>query len=216
MSKIQAHQIPVVILAGGRSSRMQAEGLSGDKYMHLLDGKPVIAHLIDRLQPQTDDIALNVNSDQNDLSQFNLPVIADQFAYNSGPLAGILTAMNYAKKHPLVLTAAADTPFIPANLIEKMWAAQNTQQADVVFASSHHKTHPTFGLWRTENAAKLQQWLQQGHKPSIMHFASYLQSTTFDFPFEPLKNGGLLDPFFNINEPADLVKARELQKQLEL
>lgn len=216
MSKNQSHHIPAVILAGGRSSRMQAHGLSGDKYMHLLGDKPVIAHIINRLQDQSDNIAINANSDQSDLSQFDLPIIADQFAHNSGPLAGILTAMNYAKEYPLVFTAAADTPFIPKNLIARMWFAQNKEQTDVVFASSNHKIHPVFGLWRTENAAKLKQWLQKGHKPSVTYFASYLQKTTIDFALKPLKDGDLFDPFFNINEPADLVKARQLQKQLKL
>lgn len=221
---ITGQTIPVVILAGGRSSRMQAGGLAGDKYLHPIDGKPIIEHLIERLRRQTKHIVLNTNSDQAYLSQFGLPIIADQFIFRSrsgysGPLAGIFTAMDYAKNHPLVLTAAADTPFIPDNLIEKMLAVHNARQTDVVFAASQHKPHPSFGLWRTHHAERLKHWLQQAHQQnsslSIRYFAANLQNAIADFPFAQLQNGAYYDPFFNINEPADLIKANNLQKQLK-
>lgn len=214
MNNIQARHIPVVILAGGRSSRMQAEGLTGDKYLHLLDDKPVIAHLIERLKMQADHIALNSNQHQSDLSRFGLPVIADQFAYNSGPLTGILTAMHFAKDQAFVVTAAADTPFIPSDLLEKLLSQQQATQSDVVFAASHGATHPTFGLWRTNLATNLSSWLAQGHKPSVISFAMTVKQTIAGFPVQSLPDGSTYDPFFNINEPADLIKARELQKQL--
>lgn len=216
MKDIKARHIPVVILAGGRSSRMQAEGLSGDKYLHLLDDKPVIAHLIERLQLQADHIALNSNQVQSVLSRFALPVIADQFAYNSGPLTGILTAMRYAKEQAFVVTAAADTPFIPSDLLEALFNRQQAIQSDVVFAASNGATHPTFGLWRTHLAEKLSTWLAQGHKPSVISFAATIKQSTVEFPFGTLSNGSSYDPFFNINEPSDLILARQLLKQLTI
>ncbi|MGU3574941.1 molybdenum cofactor guanylyltransferase MobA [Brucellaceae bacterium C25G] len=214
MSAILPRHIPVVILAGGRSSRMQTDSLSGDKYLHFIGHQCVLSHLIERLKLQSDHIILNANDDQADLSRFDLPVIGDQLIYNSGPLSGILTAMDYAKEHPLVFTAAADTPFIPLNLIEKMLHNQQETQSDVVFAQSNATLHPTFGLWRTDLAQKLHNWLKTGSKPSVTGFAADLKQSIVDFPFAVLADGTSYDPFFNINEPEDLKTADSLQKRL--
>jgi molybdopterin-guanine dinucleotide biosynthesis protein A len=182
--------------------------------LHLIDDKPIIEHLIDRLLSQTNTIAINTNERQLSLSRYDLPILQDRFTYNSGPLAGILTAMEYAKNNALVMTVAADTPFIPTNLIEKMLFTFKHEPTDVVFAKSQGKRHPTIGLWNTKCAPHLRQWLEQGHKPSIIHFASNINSTYADFPRVQLKNGQDYDPFFNINELHDLVEARALLKQI--
>ncbi|MEM1163582.1 MAG: NTP transferase domain-containing protein, partial [Pseudomonadota bacterium] len=48
-----------IILAGGLARRMGG----GDKAMLDLAGRPLLAHVIDRLTPQVDEVALNANGD---------------------------------------------------------------------------------------------------------------------------------------------------------
>ena len=104
-----------VILAGGLSSRMGG----GDKSLLDLDGRPILAHVIARLSPQVDRLALNANGDPDRFAAFGLPVLADGVEGYAGPLAGVLAGMDWAAGQGIgtIATAAADTPFFPADLV---------------------------------------------------------------------------------------------------
>ncbi|MEL6210433.1 MAG: NTP transferase domain-containing protein, partial [Pseudomonadota bacterium] len=52
-------RIAGVILAGGLARRMGG----GDKALLALAGRPLLAHVIDRLAPQVERLALNANGD---------------------------------------------------------------------------------------------------------------------------------------------------------
>jgi len=78
-----------VVLAGGRSSRMGGQ----DKCLAPLAGRPVVAHVIARLEPQVATLALNANAEPSRLASFGLPIIADRIAGHAGPLAGLHAAL---------------------------------------------------------------------------------------------------------------------------
>src|SRR4029078_8843989 len=95
-----------VILAGGQSRRFGG----GDKGFADLDGRPVLSHVIERFRPQIGRLTLNANWDtcrliakaNGDLSRFasfGLEVVADREIPGQGPLSGILTALEWAKRH---------------------------------------------------------------------------------------------------------------------
>lgn len=203
-----------VVLAGGRSQRMQTDSLLGDKFLLSLDQQPILSHVISRLAPQTARIILNAGGAPQRFSQFALPVIEDCFGIQAGPLSGILTAMRYAAADQFVVTAAADTPFFPTDLVAQLTKQQMATQADVVFAASFGQVHPTFGLWRTCLADDLQNWLESGEHASVKRYAQRRISAAFDFAAQILPSGVEFDPFFNINTPDDLDKARYFLKEL--
>ena len=60
-----------VILAGGQATRMGGR----DKGLLMLGGRPLLAHVIDRLSPQVAGMALNANGDPDRFSGFGLPVL---------------------------------------------------------------------------------------------------------------------------------------------
>ena len=61
-----------LLLAGGRSSRMGG----GDKCLRLLGGRPIIAHIIERLSPQVSNIVINANGDSSRFAAYEHPVVA--------------------------------------------------------------------------------------------------------------------------------------------
>src|SRR5262245_1961092 len=81
-----------VILAGGRATRMGG----GDKCLLELGGRPILAHVIERLAPQVAAMALNANGDPRRFAAFGLPVLADSVAGHAGPLAGVLAGLDWA------------------------------------------------------------------------------------------------------------------------
>ncbi|MBX3456711.1 NTP transferase domain-containing protein, partial [Ferrovibrio sp.] len=86
-----------VVLAGGLAQRMGG----GDKCLQLLAGRPLLAHLLDRLLPQVAAVAINANGDPARFQAFGLPVLPDGIAGNPGPLAGLLAGMEWAReRHP--------------------------------------------------------------------------------------------------------------------
>lgn len=200
------------IIAGGLSSRMKEGGVAGDKFLQPLgDASSVIAHVIARLKPQVETLVINANTEDTRLSDLGFPVIKDLPSKHGGPLAGILTALTYAHETSLLLTAAADTPFVPHDLADRLLACRNQTRARIVLATSLEQIHPIFGLWETGLAKELSAWLAGTNKASVLSFAKHIGFETADFPLAFAGDSPeTYDPFFNINRPDDLVAARKL------
>ena len=64
------YTISAVILAGGKARRMNG----ADKGLQLLKNKPLISHVIERLQPQVIDISINANRHHEEYAQWGFPV----------------------------------------------------------------------------------------------------------------------------------------------
>jgi molybdopterin-guanine dinucleotide biosynthesis protein A len=196
-----------VILAGGLSRRMDGR----EKAFLPLDGKPLIRHVIDRLGSRLDALAINANGDPARFAEFGLPVIADTIPGYAGPLAGILAGMRWAQEqHPQathIVTAAADTPFFPTELAERLLSAAQNERPTVAIAVSDGHRHPVFGCWPVALADELEAFMHSGEGGKVMVFAQ--NHAIKDVPFASTMVGGAsMDPFFNINTPADLDIAR--------
>ena len=141
-----ALDIPGVLLAGGLARRMGG----GDKPMRTIAGRTILDRVIARLKPQCDGLILNANGDPARFAAFGLPVIADGVADFPGPLAGILAALDWAAANrpdvKLVLSAAADCPFLPRDLVSRLHAALEAENAELAVAASDGQSHPVIGL----------------------------------------------------------------------
>ena len=148
---------PCVILAGGRSSRMGG----GDKCLLPLDGKPMLAHVLERVSPQTSVILINSNSPPELFAGFGWPVLPDTLAGFQGPLAGLLTGMAWAAQSGAthVLSVACDTPFLPPDLSQRLGAALT--RGDIAIARDEARSHPVIGLWPTALAPRLARDMEQ-------------------------------------------------------
>ncbi|EEZ32898.1 molybdopterin-guanine dinucleotide biosynthesis protein A [Brucella sp. NF 2653] len=214
--RIAGTKIAGAIIAGGQSSRMQAGGVSGDKFLQPLGSAPVIAHVIARLQPQVDTLFINSKGDLSRFAAFGLPAVKDIAMNHGGPLVGLLTCLAHASPCRLLLTSAADTPFLPCDLASNLIRKQAETGARIILARSNERIHPIVGLWHTDLVQDLEKWLQHTEKASIFWFAKHIG---FEVVNIPLAHAPRLtesyDPFFNINLPDDLLKAREINEALQ-
>jgi molybdopterin-guanine dinucleotide biosynthesis protein A len=197
--------VPGVILAGGLARRMGG----GDKGRLMLGGESLIQRVVDRLRPQVSSLALNANGDPARFADLGLPVLADGIADFPGPLAGVLAGLDWAAtlgaSH--IVTAAADTPYFPTDLVSRLTEAAATEGCEIALAATpgEAKTlrHPTFGLWPVALRDDLREALAGGLRKVVLWTDRHGAATALfsDQPF---------DPFFNVNTPDDLVKAEGL------
>lgn len=193
-----------VILAGGRATRMGG----GDKGLRMVAGQRLIDHVVGRLAPQCGALAINANGDPARLAGFGLPILPDSLPDHPGPLAGVLAGLDWAASQGAraIVTAAADTPFFPADLVARLIARAGP--SGLCLAASPDETgriqrHPTFGLWPVALREDLRTALTGGlRKIVIWTDAHDAGRAVFDnTPF---------DPFFNVNTPEDIVTAAAL------
>lgn len=197
-----------VILAGGLATRMGG----GDKGLLMLDGLPLLSRVIDRLAPQVAGMALNANGDAVRFDDFGLPVLADSIAGYAGPLAGVLAGLDWAVTQGAdsIVTAAADTPFFPADLVARLQEAGQGMDAPLVLAATPDAKrgqvrHPTFGLWPVSLRDDLRKALNDGLRKVVL-WTDRHGGREAVFPI------GDVDPFFNVNTPDDLAEAERMRK----
>jgi molybdopterin-guanine dinucleotide biosynthesis protein A len=196
--------IPGVLLAGGLARRMGG----GDKPMRRIAGKTILERVIARLAPQCDGLILNANGDPARFASFGLPVISDQVADFPGPLAGILAALDWmAARRPevkMMLSAAADCPFLPRDLVARLEAARTAQHAELAVAASDGQTHPVIGLWSVRLRDELRHALVKQDIRKIDRWTARYPLATVTWPASPV------DPFFNANTVEDIAEADRL------
>ena len=204
MTTSAADKIPGVLLAGGLARRMGG----GDKPMRTIAGRTILERVIARLEPQCDELILNANGDPARFATFALPVIADSVADFPGPLAGILTALDWmAVNRPDVkwmLSAAADCPFLPRDLVSRLDQARATENAELAVAASGEHSHPVVGLWSVGLRDELRHALVVEGIRKIDRWTARYKLATVTWATTPL------DPFFNANTVDDIAEAERL------
>jgi molybdopterin-guanine dinucleotide biosynthesis protein A len=193
-----------VILAGGLSRRMGG----GDKCLRPLGGRPVLAHIVARVRPQVAALVLNANGDPARFAAFGLPVAADVVEEFPGPLAGVLTGLEWAAAQAphcrWLASFAGDAPFVPHDLVARLVAAVQAERADLACAASGGQAHPVFGLWRAELAVELRRAVVDEVVRKVDMWTARYKLVTVEFATTPF------DPFFNANRPEDLAEAERL------
>lgn len=193
-----------VILAGGQATRMGG----GDKGLRMLGGQSLVARVIDRLEPQVAGVALNANGDPARFAGLGLPVLADSVAGFVGPLAGVLAGLDWAASQgaDTIVTAAADTPFFPCDLVPQLLLAAEGMNHPLVLATTPdakrgRARHPTFGLWPVALREDLRAALAGGLRKVVLWTDAHGGREAL-FAQEAA--------FFNVNTPEDLVQAEAM------
>ncbi len=200
-----------VVLSGGRSTRMGG----GDKGLLALAGRPILAHVVSRLEPQVETLVLNANGDASRFDTLGLPIVPDTVEGFAGPLAGILAGLQWASAQQglkAMVSAAADTPFLPLDLVERLVAAVAKKTDRIAVSCSNGRRHPVFALWPVSLRAPLQAALAAGER-KVSAFLDKHGFVDVDFPVTGAADLAI-DPFFNINTPAELAEAERLLKSL--
>ena len=193
-----------LLLAGGLARRMGG----GDKPLRTIAGRTILAHVIERLAPQCDGLVVNANGDPARFADYGLPVVADSVPDFAGPLAGILAGLDWiAENRPeteWLLSVAADTPFIPSDLVARLHAAREAENVSLACAASGGWTHPVIGLWPVSLRADLRHALMVEDERKIDRWTARHGCASAEWPVAPV------DPFFNANRPEDLDEAERL------
>lgn len=180
-----------VVFAGGQGRRMGGV----DKGLVELDGRALVAHVIERLAPQVGELVINANQNRDRYAAFGYPVVADVIPDFAGPLAGLHAAMAAATT-PYVVTSPCDSPFLPADLVARLALALAATPLDLAVARTFDQPHPVFSLVRTDVRPHLEAFLRGGGRKIDAWYAT-LRVADVRFDDEA-------DAFRNINTAAEL------------
>jgi molybdopterin-guanine dinucleotide biosynthesis protein A len=194
MPAIPRSDITGLVLAGGRGSRMGG----ADKGLLPLGGRPLVAHVIERLAPQVGPLLINANRHQADYAALGFAVVADAESGFPGPLAGMLAGLQ-ACTTPWLATAPCDSPQLPADLVQRLAAAAAEADAEVAIAATiegdRQQPQPVFALLHTDLRGPLADFLAAGQR-KIDRFTGGRRQVIV--PFDDAA------AFFNANAPQDL------------
>lgn len=182
--------IAALILAGGKGTRLGGV----DKAFLSLNGQPLIAHVLGRLSPQVQKIAISANGDPARFKAYDLPVLPDAFP-GKGPLAGVAAGLGWASAigADTLLTIPVDTPFIPENLLSALTPGPSVAAYD-------NRQHHLIALWPVAFLPILENFLGNPGNYKVRDALSLCAARQVAFD-------GPTDPFLNINAPDDLQAA---------
>ena len=200
-----------LILAGGAGRRLGG----ADKPLLLLDGRPILARILDTLSRDISDIAISANGDPARFATFARPVLADGVFAGQVPLAGLLAGLDWAFSigAETLLSVPGDTPFIPGHLAAALAPAPS-------IATSGGRAHHLVGLWPVAIRVTLRTRLVGPFSPTpfsqapfsqtgsrrAQDFANAIGARRVDFPVQPW------DRFMNVNTAEDLAAARHIAR----
>jgi molybdopterin-guanine dinucleotide biosynthesis protein A len=186
--------IAALILAGGNGSRLGGV----DKAFVQLAGQSLIRHLLDRLAPQVEKIAISANGDATRFDSFPFLVLPDGPLAGFGPLAGLAAGLQWAaaQQADSLITVPVDTPFIPPDLVSCLTPAP-------AVAAYRGRQHHLVAHWQVSAEPELRRFLQTGAPFKVRDFLTICGARQIAFE-------GASDPFLNINTPEDLAEAMRL------
>ena len=171
-----------IVLAGGLGRRMGGV----DKGLQPLHGRPMIQHVLERLRPQVAEIVINANQNLERYGALGHRVVSDAITGFAGPLAGLHAGLQ-AITSPLAVTVPCDSPFLPADLVERLRGALGGN--DLAVAKTGDQPHPVFALVRQSVAGNLETFLASGgRKIDAWYAALKVVEVTFDDEADAFRN----------------------------
>ena len=172
-----------------------------DKGLITLNGRPLIEYALSTLVPQVGRVLINANRNLSVYGQYGYPVIKDEFDGYCGPLAGMASCLR-AVVTPIMVTAPCDSPFIPRDLVPRLYQKMQQDGAEISVAHNGEWLQPVFSMLQNTVLDSLLSFLHNGGRKIDKWFESH-KVAVVDFSDQP-------DTFLNINTREDLalVEAR--------
>lgn len=177
-----------VVLAGGRATRMGGV----DKGLVAVNGRPMIAWVIDVLRPQVADVLVNANRNRERYGAFGCPVIDDGDRDFRGPLAGIASGMRAAATR-YVAFAPCDSPLVCGDLVARLHAAVTSAGTRIAVAHDGERLQPVFALLECSLHDDLVGYLDSGGRKIDRWYAGH--------GYAPADFSDVAESFANINAP---------------
>jgi len=199
-------EICAVIMTGGKSSRMGG----GIKSFKKFNNRMIFDRIYEILNNQIRNIIINTNAEEKYFEKYNRTIIKDKILGYLGPLAGIHASLSWINNNmPKVnwlISVPGDTPFIPNDLINRLYVKAKINNKQIILAKSNNNIHPVIGIWNINLLKSLECNLLNGERKIIV----WAKNHELDFEEFSVEN---YDPFFNINYKEDLNKAKEIEEK---
>jgi len=190
-----------IILAGGKSSRF-----GEDKSNIRLGNKTLLDHTIDKIEKEFGEILIISNNKNYNFKNKKIYTVKDCIEGQLGPLAGILTAMKWAKEkkknYKWIASFPCDTPFFDTKLISKLKLKTKETSKKLIFLNSGKKRHNIFGLWSMDLIKTLEKDIKNNFR-KVEIWADKVGYESININTEKF------DKLLNINTKEDFEKAKE-------
>ena len=169
-------------------------------------GQPIIARILDTLEPLVSERILLANDEAlRDLAGLKI-------VFDPEPHAGVLPALAAgleAASGEVCLTVACDMPFVSRALFERQ--LDLLQTADVVIPRTQAYLEPMHAVYRREPVlAAVKAALARGERRMISFFPDVRVREVVGPEWRALDPAGRA--FFNVNTPGDLAEAQRLAR----
>ena len=184
------YDIPCVIFAGGKSSRMGKD----KSLLQFLNGKSLIRYQYDRLSKIFNKVYISSKTPKFD---FEAPLILDSSTIYA-PTPAFLDIFEYFKEF---FAIAVDSPFVDKKVIDTLiQTAKENPKADAIIAKTDFP-HPLIGIYRKSILPLLEKAIQEkNYKLNAILRQADTKFVTFDEE----------EKFFNINYPQDFTRAKNM------
>jgi molybdopterin-guanine dinucleotide biosynthesis protein A len=173
-----------LILAGGQCRRMGGV----DKGLQNFRGKRLVDHVYERLAPQVGGIIINANQNHDAYKTFGVRVVSDAIGNFAGPLAGLHAGLSVSRR-PYLVSVPCDSPFLPEDLVARLYAGLDGSGADIAVAKTGDQPHPVFCLARHGVLEHLTDFLKGGGRKIDGWYTTLLVSeVAFDDEAEAFSN----------------------------
>ena len=173
-----------LILAGGKGSRMGGV----DKGLQAFRGKRLVDHVYERFAPQVGGVIINANQNHDDYRTFGVRVVNDAIGGFAGPLAGFHAGLSVSKR-PFLASVPCDSPFLPADLVERLYQRIDETGAELAVAKTGEQPHPVFSLMRRGVLDHLTEFLKGGGRKIDAWYATLnVVEVVFDDELEAFSN----------------------------
>ena len=173
-----------LILAGGKGSRMGGV----DKGLQNFRGRRLVDHVYERFAPQVGGGVINANQNHEEYKTFGVRVVSDAIGGYAGPLAGVHAGLSVSKR-PFLASVPCDSPFLPADLIERLYQRIDETGAELAVAKTGEQPHPVFSLMRRGVLDHLAEFLKGGGRKIDAWYATLnVVEVAFDDEAEAFSN----------------------------
>lgn len=200
MSQTAIAGLTGLVLAGGESRRLGVPA----KALADLGGRPLLGHVLDRLQPQVERVLLSVHHSSQELAAFGHELVVDVVESQRGPLTGLVSGLLRLECRGFgdwLLLCPCDAPFLPPDLARRLVHAVEGSNLPVAVARYEDVVQPVFSLWRLSTLPSIKGALLDRGRGGLMSVLDELPHATVDWP------EAAPPPFFNVNTPEDLAVA---------
>jgi molybdenum cofactor guanylyltransferase len=184
-----ATSVTGLILSGGSGSRMGG----ADKGLQPFRGRTLVEWVIERLEPQVAEVLISANRNLERYLAFGHPVLTDEASDFAGPLAGLRAGLVQARSE-LVMVAPCDSPLLPPDLVQRLLAALEREDAEVAVARTRERAHSVFCLCRVTLLDHLTVFFESGgRKMAAWHSSLHAIEVDFDDQADAFRNINTLE-----------------------